>query len=134
MAEQKKVDVVTACCDADGEPVLVINTVLADENEIALGDHYDRAARLLRNRGYQQPFVHFDEEDGPTWLLEAMRKQRVERTYMVTMERVYRQKYEKKVLAASEGEARYFATQCWPHDEVVDVKTINPEEGDDSKG
>ena len=134
MAEKKKIDVVTACCDALGKPVLVMNTVMADENEVAACCHFDRAARLLRNRGYQQPFVHFDEEDGPTWLLEAMRKQRVERTYVVTMDRVYRQKYEKEVLAASEEEARYFAAQCYPNDGVVNVQEIVREEGDDSKG
>lgn len=106
MAEKKKVAVITACCDANGKPVLVLNEVLADENDLALGCHYDRVAQKLRNRGYNQPFVHFDEQDGPAWLFEKKRAEQVFR-FEVIKERVAR--YHMDVDAASEAKAREIA-------------------------
>ena len=46
----------------------------ATDKEIKNGDHYDRAEERLQADAYEGPYVLFDEDECPQWLLEnAMR-------------------------------------------------------------
>ena len=66
--------VVAACHCCGGEPTFVVTVVRASEDEIADGDHYDRAEERLQADAYEGPYVFFDEDECPQWLLEqAMR-------------------------------------------------------------
>jgi hypothetical protein len=63
-----RIHVVSACIDANGGPELVDNEVEVTLSQYMLGEHYDKAAGLLEDGGYEEPHVHFDQVEGPKWL------------------------------------------------------------------
>ena len=71
---QRSIAIVTACTDANGSPDFVLNTVQATPEEIANGIHYYLAEALLLEDGYEPPFVHFDEDEAPDFLLPTIRE------------------------------------------------------------
>jgi hypothetical protein len=71
---QRKVAIVSACMRADGKPALVLNEVLATQNEVENGIHFYWAEAELLEAGYEEPFVHFDQFDGPGFLHRAARQ------------------------------------------------------------
>lgn len=52
-----------ACINANGERDLFVTTVLASENEISEGFHYDMAESKAADAGYSGPYVAFDGHD-----------------------------------------------------------------------
>jgi hypothetical protein len=70
--KKRSIKVVTACHNANGESDFALTVVKATEGQIEAGDHYDMARESLQERRYEGPFVHFDEDEAPDWLLEAV--------------------------------------------------------------
>ena len=66
----KVIKCVAACTNAGGEPDFGFVKVECSEEEYNLGKHYDAARDFLIENGYEGPFVIFDEEECPAWLLE----------------------------------------------------------------
>lgn len=52
-----------ACTNANGERDLFVTTILASDDEVADGLHYERAEDAAAEDGYEGPFVAFDEHD-----------------------------------------------------------------------
>jgi hypothetical protein len=76
MAKRKRripghIVVVAACHCAGGEPTFSVNVVKATEDEISNGEHYDRARERLQADAYEEPYVLFDEDECPEWLLKG---------------------------------------------------------------
>jgi hypothetical protein len=67
---RRKIKVVAACTNAGGEPDFAFGTVECGEDEYNLGKHYDAVKDVLVENGYEGPFVMFDEDECPSWLLE----------------------------------------------------------------
>ncbi len=66
--------VVTACTRSDGLPDFALTQVQVTEAEQANGVHYDLTAASLTKRGYEAPFVHFEEGDAPLFLFPAVKE------------------------------------------------------------
>ena len=71
---KRTITVVTACMCADGLPDFALNQVEVTQEEHADGVHYDLTEALLRAASYEEPFVHFDEDEAPSFLLPAVRQ------------------------------------------------------------
>ncbi len=67
------IDVVTACMTGAGTPTLVLTTVGVSADEQDNGVHYDLVESQLLRRGYEEPFVHFDKNEAPAFLLAGVR-------------------------------------------------------------
>lgn len=52
--------VAVACRNASGKAEMPVFTIVADADEIALGEHYDKAEKRAAESGYEEPFVCFD--------------------------------------------------------------------------
>jgi hypothetical protein len=68
------VAIVTACMRSDGLPDFALTEIQVSPEEYQNGVHYDRAEARLRERGYEEPFVHFEELEAPAFLLPAVRR------------------------------------------------------------
>ena len=73
--DQRQIAIVTACMTCDGTPTLVLNEVAVTQEEAQNGDHYYLAEARLLEDGYEEPFVHFDEDEAPAFLHPAVRQQ-----------------------------------------------------------
>jgi hypothetical protein len=74
------VTVVTACMRADGCPDFAVTHVAVTQEEAENGIHYYLAEAELLEAGYEEPFVHFDEDEAPAFLLPAVRQYLAART------------------------------------------------------
>jgi hypothetical protein len=74
MPAKRTITVVTACLNAAGQSDFALTTVEATQGQIDDGDHFDMVESRLVDRGYGGPFVHFDEDDAPAFLLPAVRE------------------------------------------------------------
>lgn len=72
--DQRPVTVVTACMTADGLPAFVLNTARVTRDEIANGIHYSLVEADLLLAGFDEPFVHFADDEAPPFLLPAVRE------------------------------------------------------------
>jgi hypothetical protein len=68
------VAIVTACMRSDGLPDFALTEVQVSPEEYQNGAHYDRAEARLVERGYEEPFVHFEELEAPAFLLPAVKR------------------------------------------------------------
>ena len=73
-AGKRKLTVVTACLNAGGTPDFALTEVEVTHAEYANGVHCDLAEQRLVAAGYEEPFLHFDEEDAPVFLVPAVRQ------------------------------------------------------------
>ena len=71
---KRPVAVVTACTRADGCPDFTFTEVEVTQQEYDNGVHYDLAAQSLAERGYEKPYVHFDDREAPPFLHKAVRE------------------------------------------------------------
>jgi hypothetical protein len=71
---KRTLTVVTACMRADGLPDFALNQVEVTQKEHANGVQYDLVESLLKAGAYEEPFVHFDEDEAPCFLLPAVRQ------------------------------------------------------------
>jgi hypothetical protein len=72
--EKHAVAIVTACMTANGTPAFALNTVAVTQEEEENGEHYCLAEANLGEAGYEEPFVHFDQREAPTFLHPAVRQ------------------------------------------------------------
>jgi hypothetical protein len=66
--------VVTACMRSDGCPDFAVTRVEVTPGEAANGIHYYLVEAELLEAGYEEPFVHFGEEESPAFLLPAVQQ------------------------------------------------------------
>jgi hypothetical protein len=72
-ATTRPITIVSACMKPDGLPSFALNEVEVTQEQIDDGIHlYLVEAELLQN-GYEEPFVHFDENEAPPFLHPAVR-------------------------------------------------------------
>ncbi len=71
---KKPVTIVSACMRRDGYPDFALNQVEVDEEEFVNGVHFLLVEALLTAAGFEEPFVHFPESDGPVFLIPAVRQ------------------------------------------------------------
>jgi hypothetical protein len=66
--------VVSAVMRADGCPDFAINQVAVTYEEAENGIHYYLVDAMLMEAGFEEPFVHFDEMESPTFLHPAVKE------------------------------------------------------------
>ncbi|OAI47276.1 hypothetical protein AYO44_09855 [Planctomycetaceae bacterium SCGC AG-212-F19] len=66
------ITVVSACMAADGTPTFALNEVEVRFDEYEKGVHYDLVEELLQVARYEEPYVHFDENEAPHFLIAAV--------------------------------------------------------------
>ncbi len=71
---KRAISIVSACMNANGAPVFAINQVEVTDEEANHGIHYYLAEAQLLEDGYEEPFVHFDEDEAPVFLHAAVRQ------------------------------------------------------------
>ena len=72
--DQRTIAIVTACMTKEGLPTFARNEVAVGQEEAENGAHYYLAEVKLREDGYEEPYVHFAEHEGPTFLHDAVLK------------------------------------------------------------
>jgi hypothetical protein len=70
----RRVQIVSAVMRADGTPSLALTEVDVTCEQFQNGIHYYLAEADLLEQGYEEPFVHFDEGDLPTSLVDAVKE------------------------------------------------------------
>jgi hypothetical protein len=75
-----EIQCVVACRGADGVPTFFACKVKCSQDAYDNGEHYEAAEGLASEMGYEDPFLVYDENDGPEWLHERFRGENVERT------------------------------------------------------
>ena len=59
---------------ADGTPAFALNEVAVTQDEAENGIHYYLVEADLLEAGFEEPFVHFDEDEAPAFLHPAVRQ------------------------------------------------------------
>ena len=72
--EIQPITIVTACMNADGTPDFALTIVEVTQEQIENGIHYYLAEAELLQAGYEEPFVHFDQDEAPAFLHPAVRQ------------------------------------------------------------
>lgn len=72
--EKQPVVVVSAVMRADGLPAFALNQAEVTAEERDNGIHYYLVEADLLQAGYEEPFVHFDEGEAPSFLHPAVRQ------------------------------------------------------------
>lgn len=71
---KQRITVVTACMNAAGMPDFAINEVEVAAEEIDEGIHLSSVEANLLEAGYEEPFVHFPQDESPSFLHPAVRQ------------------------------------------------------------
>jgi hypothetical protein len=71
---KRRIAIVTACMNSNGSPEFVLNEAVVSQEEAENGIHYYLAEADLFLHGYEEPFVHFDQDEAPAFLHPAVRK------------------------------------------------------------
>lgn len=74
ITDKRTIAIVTACMTKDGLPAFAINEVEVAQDQIDNGIHYYLAEADLLQAGYEEPFVHFGEDESPSFLHPAVRQ------------------------------------------------------------
>jgi hypothetical protein len=72
--EKHRIAVVSACMNRDGTPALALTEVEITAEEAENGIHYYLVEGELLEAGYEEPFVHFDQGEGPPFLHPTVRQ------------------------------------------------------------
>jgi len=70
---KRTVTVVTAHLRTDGIPDFTSTEVEVTHEEYENGVHYDLVEAQLGQSGYEEPLVHFDEFEAPSFLVPAVK-------------------------------------------------------------
>jgi hypothetical protein len=73
-AVPQKRTMITACMRCDGSPAFAITNFCVTPEEMAEGVHYTLADAQLLQNGYEEPFVHFDQDEMTAFLHPALRQ------------------------------------------------------------
>jgi hypothetical protein len=71
---KREVVVVTACMTRAGFADFALTEVEVTRAAYEEGVHYDLVNERLHAAGYEEPFVHFDADDAPPFLVPAVRQ------------------------------------------------------------
>lgn len=71
---QRPLTVVTACLAADGMATFALTEVRVTHEEYENGIHLYLAEGELLERGFEEPFVHYDDLESPCFLHPAVRE------------------------------------------------------------
>jgi len=74
-ATKRRVTIASACMTSQGSPTFVLQDVDVTEEEFENGIHYALAEDWLTDAGFDEPFVHFADEEAPAFLLDALKQQ-----------------------------------------------------------
>ena len=69
---KKQVTIVSACMRPNRYPDFAINQVQVDDDEYVNGVHYLLVEELLAAAGYEEPYVHFADQECPDFLIPAV--------------------------------------------------------------
>lgn len=69
----RPITIVSACMRRDGLPAFALNEVEVTQEQIDNGIHFYLVEAELLQQGYEEPFVHFDENEAPSFLHPAVR-------------------------------------------------------------
>jgi hypothetical protein len=72
--EKRRIAIVSACMTSNGLPAFALNEVEVTKEEAENGLQYCLAEAELLSAGYEEPFVHFAEGEGPAFLHPAVRQ------------------------------------------------------------
>ena len=72
--DTRTIAIVTACMKADGTPTFALNQVEATQEQLENGIHYYLVEATLLENGFEEPFVHFDQNEAPAFLHAAVRQ------------------------------------------------------------
>ena len=81
---KRPITVVTACMRADGTPDFALTEVEVTTEEAENGIHYYLVEADLLEAGYEEPFVHYDEDESPAFLFPAVKQYLASRTRAAT--------------------------------------------------
>ena len=70
---ERRMTIVSACTNANGSPELVMTEVMVTMEQVENGIHYYLAEADLIEAGYEEPFVHFDQDEAPVFLLVGLK-------------------------------------------------------------
>lgn len=71
---KRTITVVTACMTKPGTPTFALNDVEVTQDEAENGIHYYLVEAMLLENGFEEPFVHFDEDEAPAFLHPAVKE------------------------------------------------------------
>lgn len=71
---KRTIAVVSAYMRPDGLPAFALNDVAVTQDEAENGIHYYLVEADLLEAGFEEPFVHFDEDEAPAFLHSAVRR------------------------------------------------------------
>ncbi len=72
--DKRRMAIVSACMRADGLPYFALNYVEVTPQEAENGIQYYLVEADLLLAGYEEPFVHFAQDEAPPFLLPAVRE------------------------------------------------------------
>jgi len=72
--QRRTIAVVSACMNKQGFPEFVLNHATVTPEEADNGIHYYLVEADLFLAGYEEPFVHFGEDEAPAFLHPAVRQ------------------------------------------------------------
>jgi hypothetical protein len=71
-SDKRVITVVTACMRRDGKPTFARTEVGVTTEEAENGVHYYLVEADLLAAGYEEPMVHFSEDESPSFLFPAV--------------------------------------------------------------
>jgi hypothetical protein len=71
---RRHMSVVSAVMKPDGTPDFAIHHVAVTHEEAENGIHYYLVEGMLMEAGYEEPFVHFSEDESPAFLHPAVKQ------------------------------------------------------------
>ena len=71
---KRALTVVSAWMARDGTPDFALNEVEVTHDEYENGVHYDFVEDRLKDAGYDEPYIHYDEFDTPAFLFPAVKQ------------------------------------------------------------
>lgn len=71
--DKHTIPIVSACMKRGGTPAFAMNQISVTHDEAENGIHYYLAEANLLEAGFEEPFVHFPEEESPAFLHPAVR-------------------------------------------------------------
>lgn len=72
--DKRSVTIVSAVMRSDGFPDFALTQVEVTPVEYDNGVHYLLVDEALTQRGYEEPYVHFDELEAPSFLHPAIKR------------------------------------------------------------
>jgi hypothetical protein len=72
--ESRSIAIVSACMTREGSPTFAVTQIAVTQEEAENGIHYYVAEAQLLEEGYEEPFVHFGEDESPPFLHPAVKQ------------------------------------------------------------